>query len=335
MKRVNNFIMRVFLVSIVVFLFSSYGCAFAAFTDYFVDSDYVTYNQGTVLIIDTRSSSEYAAGHIPGAINVPGDTFYFTRVEGDDAAKVLYNVPTPTEFVALANSWGLQPDTTVVAYGDDVDSDPPRLTWTLKLYGHSAAYVLDGGLPKWQYIDKYQVTKTTTLPTPNSSSNSYVITGYSSILAYKYDVLAAIPASEGGGGTVQGTVLLDTRTPGEYTGATVYTGDPRGGHIPGAIFLNWPSDVLTNNAKGVTNPTTKKVIQVLKSQTTLKTLFSSLGVKKSETIITYCEGGFRAAHVAELLLALGYPKVLNYQGSWNEWSNSDEAVYPEHTGSKP
>jgi len=101
------------------------------------------------------------------------------------------------------------------------------------------------------------------------------------------------------------------------------------------VIENWPNDGFTNNANQVVNPTPNSVIQVLKSQTELEALFSSLGLKKSETMITYCEGGFRSAHAAELLLALGYPKMMSCRGSWNEWSNSYEAVYPGHTGSKP
>lgn len=333
MKRSNNFIIRVFFASIMVFLLSGYGSAIAAMSNYFVETSWVAANKARILIIDTRAETEYTAGHIPGAINVPSNTFYFSRYEGENATQVLYMAPTPTEFIALVDSWGVKPSTIVVAYGDDVDPMPSRLTWTLKLYGHNAAYVMDGGLAKWQYIDKRAVSTTPTPPKVNTTP--YVITGYSSLLAYKYDVLAAIPVSDGGSGTVTGTVILNTSTPGEYSGATVNPGDPQGGHIPGAIFLNWPGDVLTNNAGQVTYPNSSTVIQVLKSQEALQTMFTGLGLSKSDTIITYCEGGFRAAQVAELLLGLGYPNVMMYEGSWNEWSNSDNTVYPEHTGSTP
>jgi thiosulfate/3-mercaptopyruvate sulfurtransferase len=330
MKRINNFVARLVFLSIMLFLFSGCGSAIAAFSDYVVDTDYVVYNQGTILIIDTRVPAEYDIAHIPGAINVPYSTFIFSRVEGSTSLATNYMIPTPSEFIALLNSWGVTPSTTVVVYGDDVDSWPYRLAWNLKLYGHEAAYVMDGGLPKWQYIDKYPVSKTATLPTPNTTS--YVITGYSNILAYKYDVKDALPKTFGG--TVTGVILLDVLPTSMYTA----------GHIPGSYSLLY-TDTLTNNSQGIKytpyGSSTPQTIQVLLSEEKLQTMFADkftalgLNVTPKDTLVTYCGGGVAAAQVAELLLAVGYPNVQQYQGSMTEWDNSYLPDYPIVTGSKP
>jgi thiosulfate/3-mercaptopyruvate sulfurtransferase len=191
---------------------------------------------------------------------------------------------------------------------------------------------MDGGLPKWQYVDGRKVVTAPTLP---KAKKGYVINGYSDILATKYDVLPVVT------GDITGTVLFDVRTPGEYIGShdadsntDPIPGNPRDGHIPGAIFLNW-ADVFTNNAKGITNPSTSQVIQVLKSESALRTLFAGLGITKTKTVLPYCEGGFRSAHVTLLLLGLGYPSARHYYGSWNEWSRQDATNYPIHTGDTP
>ena len=41
-------------------------------------------------------------------------------------------------------------------------------------------------------------------------------------------------------------------------------------------------------------------------------------------VVTYCQGGYRAAHSYLALRLLGYPRVRNYVGSWKEWGDRDE-----------
>lgn len=296
----------------------------AQFSKYFVTTSWVKSRINGIVLIDTRSTAKYAAGHIKGAINVPSSTYFFSRIEGTDGTVINYMIPTPTEFIKLMNSWGIKSASTiVVTYGDADDADwglSARLAWTMRLYGHQKAYHMDGGFPKWQYIDKYTKYSTTTASQPKVNTSGYALTGYSDILATKYDVLAVVT------GTATNTVIFDVRTPGEYGGTDPKSGNPRNGHIPNAVFLNW-TDVFTDNAGGVKDPTTDTFIKVLKSESELLTLFTSLGITKDKTIVPYCEGGFRSAHITYLLLGLGYPSVRHYQGSWSEWSRQDPAVY--------
>ena len=48
------------------------------------------------------------------------------------------------------------------------------------------------------------------------------------------------------------------------------------------------------------------------------------GVTRDREVITYCQGGYRAAHSYVALRLLGYPRIRNYVGSWGEWGNRDE-----------
>jgi thiosulfate/3-mercaptopyruvate sulfurtransferase len=300
----------------------------AQFSKYFVTTKWVKGHLNGAVIIDTRDSTAYAAGHIKGAINVPMGNYIFSRVEGTDGTQILYMIPTPAEFIKLVNSWGIKnSNTVVVTYGGADDADwgvSARLAWTLQLFGHKKAYNMDGGFPKWQYeYAKYSVTDAK-VPTPNTKT--YALSSYSDILATKYDVLSVVEVTD------TGSVLLDTRTSGEYSGDITATAtNPRSGHIPNAVFLDWATDVFTD----YTIPGTTHVVKVLKSEADLRTLFTGLGVTKDKTIIPYCEGGFRSAHVTFLLLGLGYPSVRHYQGSWSEWSRQDPAVYLYRTGSTP
>ena len=46
--------------------------------------------------------------------------------------------------------------------------------------------------------------------------------------------------------------------------------------------------------------------------------------KRDTPVITYCQGGVRAAHAAIALMRAGYDNVRVYDGSWAEWGNRDD-----------
>ena len=51
-------------------------------------------------------------------------------------------------------------------------------------------------------------------------------------------------------------------------------------------------------------------------------------------VVTYCQGGYRAAHTYLALRILGFPRVRNYTGSWKEWG--DRLDLPiEHPAESP
>ncbi|MBV8711262.1 MAG: hypothetical protein JOY56_05765, partial [Solirubrobacterales bacterium] len=45
------------------------------------------------------------------------------------------------------------------------------------------------------------------------------------------------------------------------------------------------------------------------------------GLLPEQELVTYCQGGVRAAHAALALRTAGYPRVRIYDGSWAEWGN--------------
>ena len=55
----------------------------------------------------------------------------------------------------------------------------------------------------------------------------------------------------------------------------------------------------------------------------LRAMYEVAGVTPDREVITYCQGGYRAAHSYVALRLLGYPKVRNYVGSWGEWGNRE------------
>lgn len=105
----------------------------------------------------------------------------------------------------------------------------------------------------------------------------------------------------------EGTIaVLDVRTTAEYTGEAGYPCDPRQGHIPGAVHLEW-SDFFA--AEGRPH-----------DRGTIVALLEERGVDPEGEIVTYCHSGQRSEMALVALRSAGLARVWNYEGSWHEWS---------------
>jgi thiosulfate/3-mercaptopyruvate sulfurtransferase len=339
-------------------------------SEYFKSTDWVAQHSGdsNFVIVDTRPVAAYNAGHLPGAISIPRDKFYFPRNvidpstgtykvdSGGQQVKIAYDIPTPAELIDILTNNGITPDTTVVAYDNDTSSYGGRFPWVLKVYGHAKAYVIDGGIDKWKDADGRPLSTVAVIPTP--AAKPYKIAGYQNHRITKSDLTAVIDTANGNA-TKSGYVISDVRTPSEYTGfaTTVSSGSAtsgtwsisstpfvyssnqgaRPGHIPYAKFSDYASAVYTDyispsTGKPVASTLQKDHnVQVLKSEADLRAHFQGLGITPDKIVYNYCEGGFRSGVYTLILLGLGYPNVYNYDGSWNEWSIQGSA-YPVVTG---
>jgi len=342
----------------------------AQLSDYFKSTDWVALHasDANFVIVDSRPAAKYIAGHIPGAINIPRDQFYFPRKVIDAATgsykvdsngqpvQIAYDIPTPAELIDILTRNGITPDTTVVSYDNDTSSYGGRVAWVLKTYGHAKAYVIDGGIDKWKDVDGRTLSSTVETPTP--AAKPYKIASYQNHRITKSD-LAAVIDTANGNATKAGYVISDVRTPSEYTGfgTTVTSGTAttgawtqnstpfvysanqgaRPGHIPYAKFSDYESAVYTDYINPATSQPVASTLQpgrnvkVLKSETELRAHFTSLGITPDKTVYNYCEGGFRSGVYTLIQLGLGYTNVYNYDGSWNEWSIQG-AAYPVVTG---
>lgn len=272
-------------------------------------------NQQNTLIIDVRSAANYNAGHIPGAVRNSVSLYSATPSETGAAGTLGL---TQAEFVSLADTLGITPSTRVVAYDTDSSSTVGRFVWTLLRYGHKNVAILDGGYQKW--VAEGRATATTaTLPTANTVS--YVVSSVEDIDVSADYVLSRI--------NTPGYVIWDSRSVLEYIGYDLRT-NPRGGHIPYAVSLDW-TNLQRQDASGV---------YVLKSAEEIIALLQQHGITPDKEIIIYCQSGVRSSYTSDTLLGLGYTRVKNYTGSWNEWSAALKAdgvtyKYPISTGTNP
>jgi len=115
------------------------------------------------------------------------------------------------------------------------------------------------------------------------------------------------------------TTLLDVRSREEYVG---HPKSPRSGHIPGARFWPWDSNVDFEHGF------------MLKGQGELQSALAALKVSdKARPVAVYCHSGHRAAQGYLTLRSLGYEQVHLYDGSMAEYSARKKL--PLQTGSQP
>lgn len=105
--------------------------------------------------------------------------------------------------------------------------------------------------------------------------------------------------------------VVDARTPAEHAGVDVRAA--RGGHIPGAINLDWTLLWDPQNACR------------LKPLPELQVLHEQRGIDPNKKQVVHCQTHHRSALSYVVLKALGYPSISAYPGSWAEWGNHPSA----------
>ena len=103
----------------------------------------------------------------------------------------------------------------------------------------------------------------------------------------------------------EGLVVIDVRTPAEFSGAGGYPCDPRQGHIPGARNLD---------------------VQLLAGLGRPEQVRAHIGAPEGTEIVAYCHSGSRSAIAVTILRRAGY-EARNYVGSWHDWSRDPELPF--------
>jgi thiosulfate/3-mercaptopyruvate sulfurtransferase len=246
-------------------------------------------------IVDTRKGDGYEAAHILGAVALGASPLLH------DAGDVI----APAAFAVLMSRLGIGDDTMVVAYDDGNNLFAARLWWVLNYYGHDKVRVLDGGWDLWaaegRPMDNSGVAPAAARFEPRQNVALIADTDY---------VLASLHKSE--------SQLLDVRGDSEWT-RTESSGSTAPGHIPGAVHLVW-SDVIDPESHRFWAPDK------------LRRMFGEIGLRPDNEVITYCQGGIRAAHTVFALRLAGFLAVRNYEGSWSAWSRAGVPVAFHATG---
>lgn len=240
---------------------------------------------------------QYLAGHVPGALYLD-----WTSDLIDELDPVPAQAASAEKLARVLGERGIGDEHLIVAYDDHGASQfATRLWWLLRYYGHQNCRVLNGGWSKWTAEQR-----PVTVDVPSYSPASFTPQAHPEWSRTAEEVLERIGKP--------GVELIDARDEGQYTGR-VRRGI-RGGHIPGAV--NFPRELLTRADR--TFEDSAKMAEAVRHA----------GIRPEHEIVAYCNGGVAATSVLFALSMLGYPRLSNYDGSWNEWNRREELpVEPE------
>lgn len=204
--------------------------------------------QNNLVIFDFNKPDVYAKGHIPGAINVSWTNFAYT--EGKPGDKKWGANNNKEDLARALQAYGVDNHKTVVAYSDVLKGPGPdgRLIWQLKMAGLDNVKLLYGGMSYWEKSG-YKLVSEPGKPVPATG------------LVLKDFDEGYIATTEYVAQNLGKTKIVDCRTRKEYDGAQ-NNGESRGGHIQGAIFLEW-KDLLNADA---TPKSANEIVVIMKDK---------------------------------------------------------------------
>ena len=238
-------------------------------------------------------AAEFASSHIPGA------SFFDIDLVADPETTLPHMVPTPGRFERLMGEMGVGNASMVVFYDQKGIASSPRGWWLMGLFGHDAAAVLDGGLPKWVREGR---------PIESGEPAKRAPTQYrATFRAERLRGIGDMLASD------ERRVVLDARAAGRFAGTAP---EPRpglpSGHMPGSRNLPF-TDLLA--ADGTMLP-----------PDALRARFATVGVDGNRPVVTSCGTGVTATILTLGLVQAGLPGGAVYDGSWTEWASRPDTM---------
>lgn len=260
-----------------------------------------------VIVIDTRNPDAYAAGHIPGAVNLHDIFTYLATSTPDGIAEL------KSKFADAFGATGLSGKETAVFYEQSMNSgfgQSCRGYYLATLLGYPSAKVLHGGLDAW----KSAGMETSTAPATTMPTTFPIDASAAGIMIDAKTMLAALDNPS--------IAVLDVRDVDEWIGesSSPYGKDfcPRKGRIPGAKWIEWYR-MMKPTGEG---PRFKTPAEILAECATV-------GITKDTPVYLYCFKGARASNTFVALKDAGIKNVAMYFGSWNEWSRLPELPIEE------
>lgn len=247
-----------------------------------------------LVVLDVRYSladkalgpSEYAAGHVPGAVHAHVDA----DLSAPPSARTgRHPLPDVDAFQATCSRWGIDEGVQVVAYDATAGAWASRAWWLLRYYGHERVAVLDGGVQAWLAAGLSLTTATPArLPRDFKGRPGHMPT------VTTWDLTTRAPRC-----------LVDARGPARYRGDEEPI-DPVAGHIVGAVNAPFAENA---GPDGRFLPA-----EVLKAR-----YERLLDGRPARDAAFYCGSGVTAPHDILAMEVAGLPGAALYPGSWSEW----------------
>jgi thiosulfate/3-mercaptopyruvate sulfurtransferase len=242
----------------------------------------------------------YESGHIPGAI--------YAHLDRDLSGEIIPGVtgrhplPPKEKLLERIESWGITPNTQVIAYDQGPGMFAARLWWLLRWIGHESVAVLNGGLAAC-----IEQGASVTSQIPVTQRSNYVPSWQDHILKDAAFVEANLESGS--------FCLIDVRDPERYAGI-IEPIDPVAGHIPGAVNKPFKANLNESNQ--------------WRTQSEIAADFQSVtNTHSADKTIMYCGSGVTACHKILSYYHAGLGMPLLYAGSWSDWiTDPSRAIAP-------
>jgi len=256
-----------------------------------VETDWVAAHaaEANVRIVDMRQNG-FAEGHVAGAV-------YISPVAIRDAKAPPTFLPTPAAFEEMMAKLGISDATRVVVYDERGGIYAARLWWILNYFGHTNVALMNGGWIKWTAEQR-----PTSTAAASQGAGKFTARPQTQWVATASDVVGAIGKP--------GVTIVDARTQAEIEGKDLRN-IRRGGFVPSSVPVYW-EDLLDAQKK------------TFKPADELKKIYEDRGIVPSKEVIAYCQVGMRASVDLFALHLIGYDRLRNYYGAWEEWGSRDD-----------
>jgi thiosulfate/3-mercaptopyruvate sulfurtransferase len=243
--------------------------------------------------------AEYLAGHIPGAV------FADIGWLSDEKAPYPHTMLAADTFATRMGSLGIGSSHAIVVYDSSGQNfSAPRLWWMLRIFGHQAVAVLDGGLPKW--IAEGRAVDAAVPEVVPAAFEAHLDTSRLRDLSFVRDNIARQQAQ-----------IVDARSPGRFEATEPEPrAGVRGGHIPGSKNVHYARLV---NADGT-----------MRNASELRAIVADAGLDTAQPIVASCGTGVTACAVLLALDVIGDSNTALFDGSWTEWGSATDT--PVETG---
>ena len=244
-----------------------------------------------IAIIDVRTAEEYAAGHIPRAVNLKFADFVASGGKLKDDATL----------ESKLGAAGIKRTMKIFVYDSPSSSwgAAGRMFWMLEYLGCKDVHLLNGGWERWVSEKRRTKTTATTL-----RSKTFTAQIDNATRAYSSHILERLTAGDDTN-SFSDFAFVDSRTEEEYNGWQFY-GETRGGHI--ATAVNIPYTWLMRDDGRIA------------PYETLKKIFEDRGITTDKEVAAYCTVGLRSGFNYFVMRLMGYTRASNYDGSITEWS---------------
>jgi thiosulfate/3-mercaptopyruvate sulfurtransferase len=239
------------------------------------------------------AAAEYAGERIPGAV------FFDLDASSDTGTALPHMLPPAAAFAARMSRLGLDDKSTIVVYdGSGVNLSAPRVWWTLRVFGHHATAVLDGGLGKWK-AERRPLERGVPTPRPGRLTARLDPTAVRDLAAVRANL------------SLGSEQVVDTRPVERFEGTQPeFRAGVRSGHIPGSLNVPYQELVAPD---GTVLPPDR-----------LRARLEAAGLDLGRPVVATCGSATSACGLVLGLAVLGHERVAVYDGSWTEWGGRDD-----------